>query len=194
MGFSAPQEITANTFDEEGSPVRLSYDGSHPGDHVHWQKDGEKPLAQSQNEIEKRAKLSAFVSEAAELTPSGAHSCEASGDQIEFKVDVAGDLSILRFVRITNFSIINSWPLEQLPWFSVNSRTNNYELRLTSNMADTSSTLFCVGKLHDRVPCYCQYLNDYYGEYSTCLASIQQVKTFFHLGLLTKPKQNKMSS
>lgn len=70
---------------------------------MYWHKDGEQLLPKNDYEIETKENLRALVIQSAEVTDSGVYSCEAADDHIEFKVDVAGDLNILSFARITNF-------------------------------------------------------------------------------------------
>lgn len=101
--FSALPEVARHKFVEAGCPIKLQCEVSEPNAQVHWQKDGEKLLPKSEYEIQSKEKLRALVIQSAEVRHSGVYSCEAADDHIEFKVDVAGDLSILSFVRITNF-------------------------------------------------------------------------------------------
>lgn len=80
----------------------LQCEVSEPTAKVYWQKDGEQLLPKSDYEIQKKEKLRAVVIKSAEVRHAGLYSCEAADDHIKFKVDVAGDLSILSLVRITN--------------------------------------------------------------------------------------------
>lgn len=81
----------------------LQCEVSEPTAKVYWHKDGEQLLPKSDYEIQTKEKLRAVVIKSAEVRHSGLYSCEAADDHIEFKVDVAGDLSILSLVIITNF-------------------------------------------------------------------------------------------
>lgn len=101
--FSALPEVTRNKFVEAGCPIKLQCEVSEPAAQVYWYKDGEQLLPKNEFEIQTKENLRALVIKSAEVRHSGVYSCEAADDQIEFKVDVAGDLSILSFVRITNF-------------------------------------------------------------------------------------------
>ena len=101
--FSALPDVARNKFVEAGCPIQLQCEVSEPAAQVYWHKDGEQLLGESEYEIQTKENLRALVIESAEVRHSGVYSCEAADDQIEFKVDVAGDLSILSFVRITNF-------------------------------------------------------------------------------------------
>lgn len=102
MRFSALPDVARNKFVEAGCPIKLQCEVSEPTAQVYWHKDGEQLLGESEYEIQTKEKLRALVIESAEVRHSGVYSCEAADDHIEFKVDVAGDLSILSFVRITN--------------------------------------------------------------------------------------------
>lgn len=102
MKFSALPEVARNKFVEAGCPIRLHCEVSEPTAQVYWHKDGELLLPQREYEIQTKEKLRALVIQSAEVRDSGVYSCEAADDNIEFKVDVAGDLSILSFVRVTN--------------------------------------------------------------------------------------------
>lgn len=56
--------------------------------------------------MQAKEKLRGLLIQSAEVRHSGVYSCEAAEDHIEFKVDVAGDLSILSFVRKTNYKFL----------------------------------------------------------------------------------------
>lgn len=101
--FSTLPEVARNKFVEAGCPIKLQCEVSEPTAQVYWHKDGEQLLPKCEYEIQTKEKLRALVIKAAEVRHSGVYSCEAADDHIEFKVDVAGDRSILSFVRITNF-------------------------------------------------------------------------------------------
>lgn len=103
MRFSALPEVARNKFVEAGCPIKLQCEVSEPTAQVYWHKDGEQIPPKSGCEIQTKERLRALVIASAEVRHSGSYSCEAADDHIEFKVDVAGDLSILSFVRITNF-------------------------------------------------------------------------------------------
>ena len=103
MRFSALPEVARNKFVEAGCPIKLQCEVSEPTAQVYWHKDGEQLFPKSECEIQTKEKLRALVIPSAEVRHSGLYSCEAADDRIEFKVDVAGDLSIFSFVRITNF-------------------------------------------------------------------------------------------
>lgn len=103
MRFSALPEVARNKFVEAGCPIKLQCEVSEPTAQVYWHKDGEQLPPKSEYEIQTTEKLRALVINSAEVRHSGVYSCEAADDHIEFKVDVAGDLSILSFVKITNF-------------------------------------------------------------------------------------------
>lgn len=106
MRFSAILEVARNKFVEAGCPIKLQCEVSEPTAQVYWNKDGEQLLPESEYEIQAKETLRALVIQSAEVRHSGMYSCEAADDHIEFKVDVAGDLSILSFVRITNHLLI----------------------------------------------------------------------------------------
>lgn len=106
MRFSAIPEVARNKFVEAGCPIKLQCEVSEPTAQVYWNKDGEQLLPESEYEIQAKETLRALVIQSAEVRHSGMYSCEAADDHIEFKVDVAGDLSILSFVRITNHLLI----------------------------------------------------------------------------------------
>lgn len=103
MRFSPLPEVARNKFVEAGCPIKLQCEVSEPTAQVYWHKDGEQLLSKSEYEIQTEEKLRGLVIKSAEVRHSGVYSCEAADDHIEFKVDVAGDLIILSFVRITNF-------------------------------------------------------------------------------------------
>lgn len=98
MKFSALPEVAKNKFVEAGSPIQLQCEDSEPAAQVYWHKDGQLLLQQSEYEIQTKEELRVLVINSAEV-----RHCEAADRHIEFKVDVAGDLSILSFVRFTNF-------------------------------------------------------------------------------------------
>lgn len=102
MRFAALPDVARNKFVEAGCPIKLQCEVSEPTAQVYWHKGGEQLLPKSEYEIETKEQLRALVIASAEVRHSGVYSCEAADDHIEFKVDVAGDLSILSFVRITN--------------------------------------------------------------------------------------------
>uniref|UniRef100_A0A3B5A0G3 Ig-like domain-containing protein n=1 Tax=Stegastes partitus TaxID=144197 RepID=A0A3B5A0G3_9TELE len=104
--YSPLLEVARKKIVEAGSPVRLQCEVSEPTAQVYWHKDGEQLLPKSEYEIETKEKVRGLVIQSAEVRHSGVYSCEAADDQIEFKVDVAGDLSILSFVRVTNFQLM----------------------------------------------------------------------------------------
>lgn len=100
--FSALPEFARNKFVEVGCPIKLQCEVSEPTAQVLWHKDGEQLLQKSEYQIQTKENLRVLIIESAEVRHSGVYSCEAADDHIEFKVDVAGDLRILSFVRITN--------------------------------------------------------------------------------------------
>lgn len=103
MRFSSLPDVARNKFVEAGCPIKLQCEVSEPTAQVYWHKDGEQLLSKSEYEILTKEKLRALVIKSAEVRHAGLYSCEAADDHIEFKVDVAGDLIILSYVRITNF-------------------------------------------------------------------------------------------
>ena len=103
MRFSALPDVARNTFVEAGCPLKLQCEVSEPTAQVYWHKNGKQLPPKSDCEIQTKEKLRALVIASAEVRHSGVYSCEAADDHIEFKVDVAGDPSILSFVRIINF-------------------------------------------------------------------------------------------
>lgn len=98
MRLSRLPEVARSKFVEAGCPVKLQREVSETAAPVHWHKDGEGLLETSEYEIQTSEKRRELVIQSAEVR----HSCEAADNQIQFKVDVAGDLSILSFVRVTN--------------------------------------------------------------------------------------------
>lgn len=103
MRFSALPEVARNTFVEAGCPIKMQCEVSETAAQVYWHTDGEQLLPKSQYEIETKDNLRPLAIHSAEVRHSGQYSCEATDDHIEFKVDVAGELSILSFVTITSF-------------------------------------------------------------------------------------------
>lgn len=103
MRFSTLPEIARNKFVEAGCPIKLQCEVSEPTAQVYWHKDGEQLPPEDEYEIQTKEKLRALVIQSAEVRHSGAYSCEAADDRIEFKVDVAGEIRFFSFVRITNF-------------------------------------------------------------------------------------------
>ena len=106
MRFSALPDVARNKLVEAGCPIELQCEVSEPTAQVYWHKDGGQLLPAREYEIQRDEKLRALVIKSAEVRHSGLYSCEAENDHIEFKVDVAGDLSILSFVRITNVQLM----------------------------------------------------------------------------------------
>lgn len=102
MRLSKLPEVARSKFVEAGCPVQLQCEASETAAQVHWHKDGERLLETSEYEIQTSEKLRELVIQSAEVRHSGLYSCEATDNHIQFKVDVAGDLSILSFVRVTN--------------------------------------------------------------------------------------------
>lgn len=94
MRFSTLPEVAKNKFVEAGCPIKLHCEVSEPAAQVYWHKDGEQLPPKSEYEIQTKEKLRALVIKSAEVRHSGVYSCGAADDHIEFKVDVAGDLSI----------------------------------------------------------------------------------------------------
>lgn len=99
-------DIARNKFVEAGCPIKLQCEVSEPTAQVYWHKDGGQLLPTSEYKIQREEKLRALLIKSAEVRHSGLYSCEAVNDHIEFMVDVAGDLSILSFVRITNVQLM----------------------------------------------------------------------------------------
>ena len=81
----------------------MQCEASEPTAQLYWHKDGEQLLPESKYDIETKETQRALVIESAEVRHSGLYSYEATDDHRELKVDVAGDPSVLSFVRITNF-------------------------------------------------------------------------------------------
>uniref|UniRef100_A0AAX7TCK0 Obscurin like cytoskeletal adaptor 1b n=1 Tax=Astatotilapia calliptera TaxID=8154 RepID=A0AAX7TCK0_ASTCA len=98
-----PFKVARNKFVEAGCPIKLQCEVSEPTAQVYWNKDGEQLLPESEYEIQAKETLRALVIQSAEVRHSGMYSCEAADDHIEFKVDVAGDLSILSFYFVFLF-------------------------------------------------------------------------------------------
>lgn len=98
MKFSALPEVVRNKFVEAGCPIKLQCEVSKPTAQVCWHKDGESLLPHSEYEIETKEKLRMLLIKSAEIRHAGVYSCDSADDRIEFKVDVAGDPSILCFV------------------------------------------------------------------------------------------------
>ena len=103
LRFSALPEIARNKFVEAGCPIILQCEVSDPAEQVCWQKDGVKLLPERELDIRSEGPLRAVRIESAEFRHAGLYCCEAVDDRIEFKVDVAGDLSILSFVKSLMF-------------------------------------------------------------------------------------------
>ncbi|XP_065818088.1 obscurin isoform X1 [Labrus bergylta] len=87
--FSTLPEIARKKFFEAGCPVKLQCEVSEPTAQVYWHKDGEQLPPESEYETQTKDKLRALIIQSAEVRHSGAYSCEAADDRIEFKVDVA---------------------------------------------------------------------------------------------------------
>lgn len=104
MKVSKLPKVARNTLVGTSCPVKLQCEVSEPAAQVYWHKDGEQLLATSEYEIQTSEKLAALITQSAEVSHSGFYSCEAPDNHINFKVDVAGDLSILSSVKITNFN------------------------------------------------------------------------------------------
>lgn len=100
--FSVLPEVARNKFVEAGCPIKLQCEVSEPHAQVCWSKDGEQSLPTSEYEIHTNETLRALVIKSAEVRHSGLYNCESADDRIQFKVDVAGDLSILSSVWTTN--------------------------------------------------------------------------------------------
>uniref|UniRef100_A0A3Q3ENL4 Ig-like domain-containing protein n=1 Tax=Labrus bergylta TaxID=56723 RepID=A0A3Q3ENL4_9LABR len=86
--FSTLPEIARKKFFEAGCPVKLQCEVSEPTAQVYWHKDGEQLPPESEYETQTKDKLRALIIQSAEVRHSGAYSCEAADDRIEFKVDV----------------------------------------------------------------------------------------------------------
>lgn len=98
MKFSALSEVARNKSVEAGCPVLLHCDVPEPTTQVYVQKAGELILPQGEYENPTKEKLRELSIKSPEVRHSGACSCEAADHNIDFKVDVAGDLRILSFV------------------------------------------------------------------------------------------------
>lgn len=103
MKFSALPEVARHKSVEAGCPVLLHCDVPEPTTQVYGQKAGELLLPQGEYEIPTKETLKELSIKSAEVRHSGVCSCEAADDNIDFKVDVAGDLSILSFVSVNYF-------------------------------------------------------------------------------------------
>lgn len=102
MRFSALPALARHKFVEAGCPILLQCEVSEPTAQICWCKNGDPLLPKSDYEFQTKAKLRGLVIKSAEVKHSGLYSCEAADDRIEFEVDVAGDLCILDFGKITN--------------------------------------------------------------------------------------------
>lgn len=108
MRFSALPEVARNKFVEAGCPIKLQCEVSEATAQVYWHKDGVQLPPKSEYDIQTKEKVRELVIKSAEVRHSGVYCCEATDDHIEFKVDVAGDLTTLSFVKITNCFLINT--------------------------------------------------------------------------------------
>lgn len=102
MKFSAIPEVARNIFLVPGRPIQLQCEVSDPSAQISWHKDGEPLLPQTEYDFQTKEKVRILLIKSAEIRHSGVYSCGAADDRIEFKVDVAGDLNILSFVKDTH--------------------------------------------------------------------------------------------
>lgn len=65
---------------------------SQPSAQVYWHEDGDLLLAQGEYELQTQERRSELLSQSAQVKHSGLYSCAAAEDDIDFKVDVAGDI------------------------------------------------------------------------------------------------------
>lgn len=77
---------------EAGRPIELQCEVSEPSAQVYWHKDGEVLLPQREYEFQTEERLRALLIRSAQVKHSGLYSCAAAEDNIDFKVDVAGDI------------------------------------------------------------------------------------------------------
>lgn len=90
--FTPLHEVTRNQVVEAGCPIELQCEVSEPSAQVYWHKDGEVLLPQREYEFQTQERLRALLIKAAQAKHSGLYSCAAAEDNIDFKVDVAGDI------------------------------------------------------------------------------------------------------
>lgn len=90
--FTPLHEVTRNQVVEAGCPIELQCEVSQASAQVYWHKDGEVLLAQREYEFQTQEKLRALLIKSAQVKHSGVYSCAAAEDNIDFKVDVAGDI------------------------------------------------------------------------------------------------------
>ncbi|XP_076858629.1 obscurin-like isoform X2 [Brachyhypopomus gauderio] len=87
--FSALPEVARNKFIETGCPIILQCEISDSAAQVIWLKDGVPVIQEASLDIQSEGTIRTLSIQSAELKHSGVYSCEARGDQIAFKVDVA---------------------------------------------------------------------------------------------------------
>ncbi|MBN3297323.1 OBSCN protein, partial [Amia calva] len=86
--FTPLPEVERNKSIEAGCPIVLHCELSDPTALVSWYKDDIKLLPLSGTDIQSEGTMRRLVIQSAELSHSGAYSCDAVDDVIHFKVDV----------------------------------------------------------------------------------------------------------
>ncbi|XP_066544500.1 obscurin-like protein 1a isoform X2 [Amia ocellicauda] len=86
--FTSPPEVERNKSIEAGCPIVLHCELSDPTALVSWYKDDIKLLPLSGTDIQSEGTMRRLVIQSADLSHSGAYSCQSSDDTIHFNVDI----------------------------------------------------------------------------------------------------------
>ncbi|KAM4602185.1 obscurin-like protein 1a [Polymixia lowei] len=88
--FSPLSELDSNKKVENGDPIVLYCEVSHPFAKVCWFKDGVELQVTDGLSIQSEGNMRRIVIQSAEAPDSGVYTCETAGDVIKFNVEVAG--------------------------------------------------------------------------------------------------------
>lgn len=91
--FTPLHQATRNPVVEAGGPIELRCKVSEPSAQVYWHKDGDLLLPHREFKIQTHEGLRALQILSTQVRHSGLYSCAAAEDNIDFKVDVTGDIS-----------------------------------------------------------------------------------------------------
>uniref|UniRef100_A0A3Q1GHU5 Obscurin like cytoskeletal adaptor 1b n=1 Tax=Acanthochromis polyacanthus TaxID=80966 RepID=A0A3Q1GHU5_9TELE len=92
LTFSAMSEADQKMTVIAGCPIALQCELSDPSGQVSWYKDGKMLLPQSGVDIQSEGNLRSLVVPSAEQAHTGMYRCESKDDDIQFAVEVKGEL------------------------------------------------------------------------------------------------------
>lgn len=101
--FSPLSDTDSSKRVETGDAIVLYCEVSHPFAQVSWFKDGKEILMTEGLNIQSDGNMRRIVIQSADASHSGVYTCETSGDQIEYNVEVAGKIHYHRFTQNHGF-------------------------------------------------------------------------------------------